>query len=317
MEGRCFLRSLPFVPDLFSEMSIRSSRYGNSLAALFIAGLVAGCASANPSPSLPGPEREAPPAAVEAPVVSGRSEWTISPDDQVGVYSSVTSMSVELASPTGIVRDTLSSQVEFALSISRSAGAPRFRGSITSMSTQAGSTIGSSLQPQQLPFTFSGRIENGKLLLEPVPGEPVSVLTDCSNAALAAIPAIGRIVVLPPLQLLRGASWTDSTTVSTCAGSIPVTLTLLRTYRILGEGSSGTILVERTDRSLSTGEGAQDQHRVTIRGDGTGSARLELDSRTGALVEAQGEGMTTVDVTSSGRTQRFTQRLREHVTRLK
>jgi len=298
-------------------MSIRSIRYGNSLSAIFIAGLATGCASANPSPSIPAPDREAPPTAVDAPVVSGRYEWTISPGDQAGVYSSVTSMSVELDSPAGIVRDTLSSQIEFALSISRSAGAPRFHGSITSMSAQAGTTIGSSAQTPRLPFSFSGRIENGKLLLEPVSGEPASVLTDCNNTTLAAVPAIGRVMVLPPLRLQRGASWTDSSTVSTCAGSVPVTLTVLRTYRILGEGRSGTILVERNDRTLTTGDGAQDQHRVTIRSEGTGSARLELDSETGALIESQGEGTTTVDVTASGRTRRFTQRLKERITRLR
>jgi hypothetical protein len=101
-----------------------------------------------------------------------------------------------------------------------------------------------------------------------------------------------------------------------CSGSIPVTLTALQSYRVLGETTSGArsgILLERIDKTASTGEGADGQHRVQLKSEGSGQTQLLIDPLSGVLLEATGMNTTTATVTTSGRSQKFTQTSREYI----
>jgi hypothetical protein len=80
----------------------------------------------------------------------------------------------------------------------------------------------------------------------------------------------------------------------------------------MGETDKG-ILIERQDRTVSAGEGTQGQHRVRLRSDGTGTAQLIVDSRTGSLIESTGTYVTSVVVTASRRERKFTQTTRERI----
>ena len=123
---------------------------------------------------------------------------------------------------------------------------------------------------------------------------------------------------LIPLELQRGQSWTDSTSTALCSGSIPVTLTALRHYQVIGEINNGAhigLLLERLDKTSLAGEGAEGQHRVQLKSEGTGRTELLIDPITGALLEVTGTNTSLVTITTSGRSQKFTQTSKEEVTR--
>lgn len=161
-----------------------------------------------------------------------------------------------------------------------------------------------------LPFAFAGAFRNGGVVLDSINGQPVGSFIDCQNLALNRMSAVQRNLVRPPATISQGQTWTDSATVTSCSGSMPVEITTIRAYRVLGE-TGGVVTIERSDRMVAAGQGAQGQHRITLQAQGTGLARLDLDRLTGELSEASGEFRSEVTVGSSGRLQHFRQTVRE------
>jgi len=85
---------------------------------------------------------------------------------------------------------------------------------------------------------------------------------------------------------------------------------------VIGEGETNgitAIVLERIERSSSTGEGSDGQHRIFVKGETTGSAKIYVDARTGALLNSEGEQRTNLLITA-GQTRRFTQTVREKTT---
>jgi hypothetical protein len=107
-------------------------------------------------------------------------------------------------------------------------------------------------------------------------------------------------------------TWSDSTTATLCNGSILTTSITSRSFRVIGEVSRG-ILIERRERTTSTGDGAQGQHRLKLQTSGRGNAQLIIDAQTGTLLESTGVYTASVVVTTSGRNQQFTQTTRERI----
>jgi hypothetical protein len=280
--------------------------------------LLAGCASRSPVMS-PGSQPTNSPATTPS-VSSGRSSWVISPTEEQHDYISATSTRLELVSDTGALLDTLASRISFTLSISRNDDGTYFSGTLTSLSTQAGIRVGSSNQPLSVPLHFSGHFSDGKLAFDSLSPETITEHHDCSKPSYPRLAAIGHALVLPPIRIHRGADWSDSLSMSSCAGLVPITLTIERTYHVVGEstlGAASTILIERRNQTHFTGEGVQEQHWTTIRGDGTGLAQLQLDVTTGILLQLQGEDTTAISIISSGRDQKFSQVVRETVSRIR
>jgi hypothetical protein len=134
----------------------------------------------------------------------------------------------------------------------------------------------------------------------------------------SALPVIQRALIISPTQLQKGLTWTDSTDTSICSGPVPVSLTAVRSYRVMGEtkqGESPAILLERQDRTISTGEGSEGQHRIQIKSQGNGHSTILIDVQSGALIEMTTVNSTTAAVTTSGRTQQFVQTTRERIER--
>ena len=249
------------------------------------------------------------------PVLNTRSAWTIISDTRQHQYRAVSSSLLELSDTAGITRDSITAVVDFTLSMNRVPEALSYSATVVSMSAQGGVKTGTAMSAR-LPFSFGGRFSQSQLTLEPSPGQPASVLTDCSNEALSSTPVIQRAIVPMPLALQKDMTWTDSVSTVTCSGSIPVTSVAVRRYRVVGETirrQTAGILLERQDKTTSAGEGSQGQHRIRLRSDGSGTAQLIVDSQTGALVESNATHTATVVITSSGRDQRFTQRTREKI----
>ena len=243
-----------------------------------------------------------------APRISTRDRWTITPVATSHRFTSVINTVVELQEPAGIQRDSLASSFTYTLGTQRSGEIISYSAKVESMSIHGGTRIASSMGALTSPFSFSGRLEKNRISID-------SAFTDCSNDALASIPVIQRALVVTPVTLHKDMTWSDSVSSALCSGSIPVTTTSVRNYRVIGETPQG-ILIERHDRTTAAGEGSQGQHLVRLKTEGSGTAQITIDSATGELLQAVSSASTTAVITASGRDQRFVQTVRERINRI-
>ena len=244
-----------------------------------------------------------------SPQFSPRASWILQPDERRHRYRSSTISSIVMDQPSAEPRDSTTLMTNFTVSANRDS-----RGVLYSITVE-GLSLTSASKPSPVvvsefssPISFTERLERGQYSLDPP--------ADCNTQVGIALSAIQRSLVLIPIQLQRGQSWVDSTSTAACSGSIPVTLTALRHYRVMGEITNGTrkgLLLERVDKTSSVGEGSEGQHRIQLRTEGTGNTQILIDPLTGALLKATGANTTLVTVTTSGRSQRFTQTSREQL----
>ncbi len=252
----------------------------------------------------------------EAPPRNARTRWTLSPSNETVRYVSTILATIQSDSSSTVTRDTVAQQTRFTLLTATNSGSTAFLGSITEISNLPGSQIGPNDWASTLPISFTGHITNGLMKIDELNGRIQSEELDCTNPMYSALSSIQRRVVVVPPQITNGTTWTDSLSTKLCNGLVPVSITSIRNSRVLGETEiNGTpaILIERSERSFSTGEGSEGQHRILLKGETTGSARLYIDAHTGALLSSEGEQRTSLLVTA-GRSRRFTQVVREKTT---
>lgn len=221
---------------------------------------------------------------------------------------------LEFLTDSGVIHETIIARTGFTFSLSPSSLSSLFTVIVDELSVERGVRIGVMAQPTVLPFSFTGRVIGNGFVLEKVADQSVSETPACTGSTMSAVTSILRTMPVVPTIITVGDAWTDSSSISTCSGVIPTTLTTVRHYHVFGEvkhGETETILIERTDRGSFTGEGSQNQHRIIVTGQSMGSSRLYLDPTTGHLKNAVGEYRTTLTIVSSGRSQRFTQVIRE------
>jgi hypothetical protein len=290
--------------------------YRLSLVSLIGVLFVTGCRPSS-RVTTPAPDTEVPSPTLPAIIPSGRNAWTISPTTVQHDYIALTSARIDIDSSTVASYDTLSSRIEFSLAEAGLTGSRDFSGIVKSLQFTGGRSTGSSSLPGDLPYAFSAHWTNDTLVLGRSSIQRPDAINDCTHSAvLSVIPTLERALVSPPTTVQRGTSWTDTVSVPSCAGSVPIRLTVIRTYLVAGEGNlhgMSTILAERKDKTVFSGEGAQEQHLVKVTGGGTGSAELHLDALTGILLQSDGEQASVIVITTSGRTRKFRQSIREVV----
>lgn len=244
-----------------------------------------------------------------SPQFSPRASWILQPDERRHRYRSSTVSSVVMDQLSATLRDSTTLMTDFTVSISRDSQGTSYSITVEDLSlTSASKSSPVVVSEFSSPISFTERLEKGQYSLDPP--------ADCSTQVSVALSTIQRSLILIPIQLQRGQSWMDSTSTATCSGSIPVTLTALRHYRVVGETTDGArrgLLLERVDKTSSVGEGTEGQHRIQLRTEGTGNMELLIDPQTGGLLKATGANTTLATVTTSGRSQRFTQTSREQL----
>lgn len=264
-----------------------------------------------PSPSTENKENPQ----ISRPVLPGFASWKLQPLAVEHTYLATTGTELQLSDSSTTLRDTLIARTEFRFTVSREPQSSSIIATVNSFSLQGGSRTGSPETPPQLPLSAIGRLENNKLTLTQSASYSS---TDCTNPAVSTLSVIHRSFILAPLELHTGMVWTDTTSVELCNGSIPVITTSIRSFRVLGESLSGmtpVILLEKHEKLRSTGEGSSGQHRVLLSSGGSGTGQVAIDRATGLLVDDTSIYTTTVSIRSSGRDQRFTQVVKERVTR--
>ncbi len=152
-------------------------------------------------------------------------------------------------------------------------------------------------------------------------------LASADSVAEPALPICGRDTVPPmhlvsllppvPAELSEGQRWQRRLVYGVCQGPIPVRVERTDSYTVTGRASelAGTgVMLTRTSSFAYAGSGVEGQHNVRVTGSGSAQATLVLDPSVGRLVSAMEENNSEIDVTASGRTRRFSQRVVRTVT---
>lgn len=276
-------------------------------------GLIAACSGTLPVPSSRDRPQPAPRVRDEVSHerVAAISGVALIPDSGVRHYLTTSTTVLRLESDTEPSQAVITTALGFSVAYSRaSSSRTRITGTLTQMIVTTEGSSPAPDQPPLLPLKFTGYLEHGGFHLDSLAGSPPSTVPDCQAAGLSGIAGIQRNFVVPPLLLSTGTTWTDSSTVPVCSGSVQLALTAVRTYTVAGQTMRGlqpVIVVDRKDRTRTAGQGAQGQHGISILSEGSGSARIYLDRTTGLLRESEGAQAVDLVIGSSGRSQRFRQ----------
>lgn len=273
-----------------------------------------GCVSARPEvetlPQMP---------ASGAPVMpvpgSGPHSFVFQPDTSTHSYTSSITTTLELTGAGGAASDSVVLTADYTFSASSFLPAAQIRGSVNRISVHAGSRIGVvSADSLAFPFSFTGSVTGSLPRLDSVAGRSVSPPLTCAGPELAALAPLYQILTVLPGVIPAAGVWADSSTVSMCNGRIPVELTVIRTFRLLGESrheGRRILLIERTARTRSAGNGSEGQHHIALTAQGSGADTLRVNAQTGVFLTSAGQYTSRVAITSSGRTQEFRQHVRQ------
>lgn len=264
-------------------------------------------ACARPAPRAnPAARPDAPTAAVATP---DRLEtpWQISAAT-AGITQRLRIVSeLESAVDTMVRRD--SSVLELGLAWSRLSGTTpeRISGLVTSVRLGATDSLLATPSGVLLPIPFSAvrGSAGGAELNAP----------DVSSCAVAAalVAPLREALVFPPRRLSPGMLWTDSSIVTICRDSIPLTVSTQRQYRVLNaaaEGAEVIVLLERRTRVQMQGNGTQFGEPIEIRAEGEGSTSLVLRLAGAYILRANGTQELRMTMRGRRRTQELRQRSR-------
>ena len=269
--------------------------------------LYAGCVSSSPVPSSlpsPAPVPEGKPALPEE-TTHNPVFWRITPTSQTKSYSSLLTTLVT-ATDSSTRRDSITARTFYSISTTRTADSLFFSGSITQFVLNGTAIESPQFQPV-FPILYTGKLSKHIIQVQG-PEDQSSDL--CNNSHEMPLRAIQRNVFLVPLELSNQETWTDSTSTIVCSGSLPVTLTSLRTFHIIGESEFEgfrVLVVEQNEKTFSKGEGSEGQHRIFVNGNGSTTGRLYIDSNSGQLLSSNLKNQTSLAIQSSGRIQHFLQ----------
>ena len=134
------------------------------------------------------------------------------------------------------------------------------------------------------------------------------------------VPPMHLVTLLPPVPraLRDGLRWTRSQVYASCQSSIPVRVERTDSYTVTGAApdiARNAVTVVRNSSLAYLGSGVEGQHNVRINGSGSAQATLILDASAGILLNSTEESNSEIDITASGRTRQFSQRVTRTVNR--
>jgi hypothetical protein len=246
-------------------------------------------------------------------VATHTKKWSITPTDHKLNYQSTRTVALQQITATVQPRDSFTTTVDFSITPKRSSSAASYAVEIQSIHNTAAEPV------VHVPFSFSGHLSDGKLKIDALNGLPLSSVIDCTNGELSFAGLTSQVIISIPTELETGNTWSDSLSTAACTGPIPGTLSVTRTYKALGSTRMNgleAIMLELDEKTTLTSEGSQEQHRVQIRGTGSGKGRLFIDAATGAVLSSSTDRLALVAITASGREQRFQQHVNETLVRV-
>jgi hypothetical protein len=159
---------------------------------------------------------------------------------------------------------------------------------------------------------FTGKVSRGEVTFKLLSNQ-----TECSSPNASILGEIRPVITSHPRVISLSSTWADSTTAVTCSGNgIPTTLRVIRSYRVLGEGTYSrgqALLIERTETTQFSGSGTQEQHQVQIEGTGTGLSKIYLSTRNGTTMAIESTQRIETVIRASGRLQRYIQDITQRI----
>lgn len=280
-----------------------------SLIAILVS-LLAACAGSSPI------MRPAPSSTTTGSVTHSRSpeSWTFTRDGTSRAYVSTTTATFEQQTSPLQPPRSISAITDFTIAF-HGDDFSRFQITVEKLSYSGDERSDRNSGEFVVPLLFTGSHHNGKTVFDSM---SLSALIGCTNPAYTTFFTIHRNLFALPAVVVQGTIWADSMTLSGCSGSLPVQLTVARTYRVAGQAEHDgkpVLVIEQAGHLVAIGEGAEGQHRVFLRSRGTESGRFYLEPVSGFLLEAEIKQSSTVTVTTSGRSQDFVQSVHERVQR--
>jgi len=263
----------------------------------FLVCLAAACTTARaprptPLPSLPSP----------VPLPPGSGPWTFNYAPGAISYQVSRSAVIESLSDSGNHRETSTNLTHELLTLQQVGDTIHFTAVVDTFWTTTQGTIGP-VQPVQLPVQLLGAHVGDSLIVL-----ADSVADKCSPVSSALSADLHNLLVRFPVQLSQGTRWRDSVDLQTCQGMIPTAVHIIRSYIVSGETEyqgNPVLVVQRTDTIRAHGEGAQQQHRLTLDATGIGNAIYYLSPRDGRIVRLSAGQDLDLAITASGRIHRF------------
>jgi hypothetical protein len=142
---------------------------------------------------------------------------------------------------------------------------------------------------------------------------------ECSSGDSGELLAVARdLLIEVPRELLVGATWSDTSTVTMCRGGVPVTSGVVRSYEVLdprhsNDGTLFTRIARTTAFSLAGTRTTAYGQVIALSGSGESRAVLELDVSAGIVRGVTREGTSAVTVTYGRTSTPFTQVVRQSV----
>jgi hypothetical protein len=267
-----------------------------------LAYLSAACtASTVPQPGRPIP---APPLPNPAPIPSAVGPWNFNYAPGAIAYQISRTAEIESLSDSGSHREFSTNTTHELLTLELAGDTIRFTAVVDTSSTATQGAIGP-VQSVPLPVQLSGLLVGDSLIIS---GD--SITEKCNPVSSALSADLHNLLVRFPLQLSQGSGWKDSVELTTCQGMIPTMAHIARSYIISGETAYQgelILLVQRTDSIHAHGEGAQQQHRITLDASGTGNAIYYVSPKDGRIVRINTVQDLDIAITASGKIHRFKQ----------
>jgi len=271
------------------------------LSAAYLVGCVSSHAPVAATPTLPQP--------VPVPIPSAVTSWTFT--FAPGSISYKVSRTAAIEEGADSRREISTNSTHESLTLQASADTIAFTAVVDTFSTTTQGVTGS-VQPVQLPVQLSGARVGDSLVIS-----ADSLTQACSPVTSALITDLHNLLPRIPALLSTSMSWKDSTNSTACQGSIPTRSRVLRSYHVMSESiyeGIRTLVVQRTDTIQADGEGAQQQHRLTLSANGTGSATYYLNTTSGLILHLSVGQDLDLSITASGKTSRFRQTSKQEFT---
>jgi len=274
---------------------------------IFLVSLLGGCSSTRTaSPPLPTPTLPPPPI-VTAP---SASSWTFNHTAGTMRYQISRSAVIESQSDSANNREVSTNITHELVTLLPASGDSgiSFTAVVDTFSTTTQGLIGP-VQSVQLPVQVEGLFAASKLTVK-----TDSSTGKCNPISSALISDLHNLLTAFPAPLSQGQVWQDSVSTTGCQAVIPTTSQLIRSFVVSGEAiyeGEPVLLVQRSDSIQSHGEGAQQQHRLTLDASGTGKAVYYLDTKDGRVVRLTTEQELNLTITTSAKAHRFKQNSRQ------
>lgn len=275
----------------------------NTRRSILILLATAGCAGSRPTrPALPSPTAPQP-----SPEVSDNGPWTFTYSSDTVQLRVSRSAAVVSQTDSGTHREISTNNTHEVIALTVSADTVHYTATVDTFSTASQGLISIS-PPANLPVQISGVVDS-------LTGVTDSAAVDSCNTVQSILETdVRNMLVKFPPGLTPGLTWRDSTVHVGCYGTIPMRVTIVRRFSVVGKSAfngHAAVAIQRVDSITADGTGRQQQHQLVIAANGSGSATYFLALEGGVPLHLTTTQDLDFTVRASGRTSRLRETAKE------